>query len=92
MTEAKALLEQGSQNCQQSEDATVHWFSRELELPQDRERWVVVYTQESLQRAQQNMQRQVSKAQTAWKQKGWHLRKRHFACEADARLPVRAHR
>jgi transposase len=85
LTEAKALLEQGSQSWQQSEDATVHWFSRELDLPQGRERWVVVYTQASLQRAQSTVQRQVSKAQTTWEQKCWHLGNRCFACEADAR-------
>lgn len=83
--EAKALLQEGSESWQQSEDGTVHWFSRELQLPQGEERWVVVYTQESLQRAQQSMQRQVSKVQTAWEQKCWHLGNRRFACQADAR-------
>src|SRR2546426_347460 len=72
-TEAKTLIGQGSESWQQSEDGTVHWFSRELTLPQGRERWVVVYTQASLQRAQQSMQRQVSKAQSAWEQTCWHL-------------------
>src|SRR5215470_16864870 len=64
---------------------TVHWFSRELKLPQGGERWVVVYTQASLQRAQQTLQRQVSTAQIAWQQKSWHLGNRCFACQADAR-------
>jgi transposase len=85
LTEAKALIGQGSESWQQSEDGTVHWFSRELDLPQGRERWVIVYTQASLQRAQQTLQRQVSKAQIAWQQKCWHLGNRRFACQADAR-------
>jgi len=85
LTQAKALIQKGSESWQQLEDGTLHWFSQELDLPQGRERWVVVYTQASLQRAQQSMQRQVSKAQTAWEQKCWHLGKRRFACEADAR-------
>ncbi len=85
LSEAKALIQQGSQSWQQSEDGIVHWFSRELDLPQSRERWVVVYTQASLQCAQQSMQRQVSKVQTTWEQKCWHLGNRRFACEADAR-------
>lgn len=84
-TEAKTLVQQGSESGPQSEDGTVHWFSRELTLPQGRERWVVVYTQASLQRAQQTLQRQVSKAQTTWEQRCWHLTNRRFACEADAR-------
>ena len=85
LTEAKTLMRQGSQTWQHSADGTVHWFSRELTLPQGPERWVVVYTQESLQQAQQTLQRQVSKVQTTWEQKCWHLGNRRFACEADAR-------
>jgi transposase len=83
-TEAKALLQEGSQTWQQSEDGTLHWFSRELALPQGRDRWVVVYTQAALQCAQQSLQRQGNKAQATWEQKCWHLGNRRFACEADA--------
>jgi transposase len=36
-------------------------------------------------RAQSTLQRQVSKAQTSWEQKCWHLSNRRFACAADAR-------
>src|SRR5215470_4105357 len=85
VTEAKALIGQGSESWQQSEDGTAHWFSRALELPQGRERWIVVYTQASLQRAQRTLQRQVNKAQIAWERKCWHLGNQRFACEADAR-------
>ena len=85
ITEAKTLIQQGSETWQQSEDGTMHWFNARMALPQGRERWVVVYTQASLQRAQQTMQRQVNKAQTTWEQKCWHLSNRRFACEADAR-------
>jgi transposase len=85
LSEAKAIVQEGSETWQQSADGTIHWFSRELTLPQGRERWVVVYTQASLQRAQQTLHRQVSKAQTTWEQKCWHLGNRRFACEADAR-------
>jgi transposase len=86
MIEAKSLIQEGSESWQQSEDGTIHWFSRELELPQGRERWVVVYTQASRKPAQQTLQRQVSKAQTKWEQVCWHLGNRRFACEADARV------
>jgi transposase len=65
LTEAKALLEEGSETWQQSEDGMVYWFCREMTLPQGRERWGVVYTQASLQRAQQALQRRVSKAQAS---------------------------
>jgi transposase len=85
LSEAKAIVQKGSEIWQQSKDGTVHWFSRELMLPQGHERWVVVYKQSSLQRAQQTLHRLVSKAQTTWEQKCWHLGNRRFACEADAR-------
>jgi len=86
LTEAKTLVQEGSQTWQHSEDGTGHWFSRHLELPQGRERWVVIYTLASLQRAQQTVQRQVDKAQAKWEQACWHLGNRRFACQADARV------
>ncbi len=64
------------------------WFSRQMSLPQGNERWVVIYTQASVERVRQTMQRQVSKAQNKWEQKCWHLGNRHFACEADARMAL----
>src|SRR5229473_517322 len=88
MSEAKALLEEGSENWQQSEDGMAHWFSRELTLPQGRERWIVIYTQASVERVRQTMQRQVSKAQNNWEQRCWHLSNRRFACETDARAAL----
>jgi transposase len=88
LTEAKTLLQEGSQSWQQSEDRTLHWFTRVMALPQGSERWVVVRTQASLQRAQQTLQRQVSKAQASWEQKCWHLGNRRFACQADARAAL----
>ncbi len=88
LTEAKTLLREGSETWQQSEDGSMHWFTRQMALPQGSERWAVVRTQASLQRAQQTVQRQVSKAQTTWEQKCWHLSNRRFACEADARAAV----
>jgi transposase len=42
LSEAKAIVQEGSESGPQSADGTVHWFSRELTLPQGRERWVVV--------------------------------------------------
>jgi transposase len=84
LAEAKALLQEESEAWQQSEDGTVHWFNRQMNLPQGHERWVVVYTQTSVERVRQTMQRQVSKAQSKWEQTCWHLSNRRFACEVDA--------
>lgn len=88
LTPAKTLLEQGSENWQQSEDGTVGWFSQQMRLPQGDERWVGVYTQATVERVRQTLQRQVSKAQSRWEQTCWHLSNRRFACEVDARAAV----
>jgi transposase len=87
-TEAKAILNDGSETWQSSEDGTLQWFSRLMSLPQGEERWVVVRTLASQQRAGASLQRQVSQAQGKWEQKCWHLGNRRFACEADARLAL----
>jgi transposase len=88
LAEARVLLEAGSENWQQSEDGLVHWFSRQMSLPQGNERWTVVYTQASVERVRQTMLRQVTKAQSKWEHTCWHLANRRFACEADARAAV----
>jgi transposase len=85
LTAARTVLQEGSETWQHSEDGTMHWFGRLMELPQGTERWVIVRTHASQQRAQATLQRQASKAQANWQQKCWHLSKRRFACEADAR-------
>ncbi len=87
-TEAKTVLNDGSETWQSSEDGMLQWFSRLMSLPQGEERWVVVRTLASQQRARASLQRQVSQAQGKWKQKCWHLGNRRFACEADARLAL----
>jgi len=66
LTEAQTILREGSGEWQRSEDGSRQWFRRVLELPQGTERWVIVRTTASLQRAQGNLQRQVSRAQTSW--------------------------
>jgi transposase len=88
LTQAQMILHEGSSEWQCSEDGSVQWFRRMLELPQGTERWVIVRTVASLQRAQESLQRQVSRAQTSWTQKCWHLGNRRFACEADARAAL----
>jgi transposase len=88
LTQAQTILREGSDEWQRSEDGSMQWFSRVLELPQGTERWVIVRTTASLQRAQGTLQRQVSRAQTSWTQQCWHLGNRRFACEADARAAL----
>ena len=88
LAEARRLLEEGNETWQQSEDGLIHWFSRQMSLPQGDERWTVIYTQASVERVRQTMLRQVTKAQSKWEQACWHLSNRRFACEVDARAAV----
>ncbi len=87
-TEAKAVLQAGSQDWQRSEEGSIQWFCRQMELPQGSERWVIVRTAASQQRAQASLQRQVSRAQASWERMCWHLGTRRYACEADARAAL----
>jgi transposase len=86
--EAKAVLQEGSEQWQTAEDGSMQWYSRVMNLPQGTERWLIVRTQASQQRAQVSLQRQVTTAQASWQQKCWHLSNRRFACEADARAAL----
>jgi transposase len=83
-TEAKAALAQSYETWHTSEDGSIHWVSQTMSLPQGQERWVIVYTSASQQRALASLQRQVTRAQAAWEKKCWHLGARRFACQADA--------
>ncbi len=82
--EAKAVLQERSEQWQTTEDGSMQWYSRVMTLPQGTERWLMVRTQASQQRAQVSLQRQVNAAQASWQRKCWHLSNRRFACEADA--------
>jgi len=86
--EAKEVLREGSDQWQRGEDGNMQWYIRVMNLPQGTERWLIVRTQDSQQRAQVNLQRQVTTAQASWQQKCWHLSNRRFACEADARTAL----
>ena len=89
-SEAKTVLQAGSQDqeWQRSEDGSIQWYDRVMTLPQGSERWVIVRTAASEQRAHASLQRQVSRAQASWERKCWHLGTRRFACEADARAAL----
>jgi len=87
-TEAKAVLQAGSQEWQTAENGSIQWYRRVMSLPQGSERWVIVRTPASKQRAQATLQRQVNRAQTSWERKCWHLGTRRFACEADAQAAL----
>ena len=73
---------------QESEEGETRWCSRQVNLPQGQERWVIVSTKASEQRVQATMPRQVSREQQSWEKRLWHLQARRFACEADAQAAL----
>ncbi len=79
-TEAKNAIPASSERWQVSDDGTMHWFSRIMDLPQGKERWVIVYTSASKLRAQTSLQRQVQRAPHG---------KRNAGIWAIASLPVK---
>src|SRR5258708_29415235 len=55
-----------------------------MELPQGKERWLIVRTHAQVQAAQEQMENQVKKTQQEWEKRLWHLSKQAFACQTDA--------
>src|SRR5581483_1284277 len=87
-TQAKQSLAASSETWQTTDDGSMHFACRIRTLPQGQERWVIVRTNASEQRAQATLQRQVKRAQAEWEKKCWHLGNQRFACEADARAAL----
>jgi transposase len=52
------------------------------------ERWVVVRTTQSEERARATVQRQVDQTRQQWEQRLWHLGNQRFACAPDARAAL----
>jgi hypothetical protein len=51
-----------------------------MDLPQGKERWVIVRTEAELQTAKEQMKKKVKQTQQTWEQRLWHLSKQKFAC------------
>jgi hypothetical protein len=56
---------------QTSADGELRWRCRQLELPQEKERWLIVSSQASQQRVHASMQRQVEREQQRWEKRLW---------------------
>lgn len=84
-TDARAALAQSYEIWQVSEDGNTHWV---MNFPQGKERWVIVYTPASQQRALASLQRKVKRTQAEWEKKCWHLGNRRFAYETDAQTAM----
>jgi transposase len=86
--EAKALVRAEPASWQTSADHTMRWFSRQVELPQGVERWLVVVTDAGLARTRASMTKRAQQDQAHWARQLWHLGNQAFACQADAEAEV----
>jgi transposase len=83
-TAAKTALEDVDEQWEPLSDGSGDYVVRIMELPQGKERWVIVRTHAQVQAAQEQMEHQGKKTQQAWEKRLWHLSKQTFACENDA--------
>ena len=85
-TAAKTAVEEDEQWHALS-DGSGEYVVRTMDLPQGKERWVIVRTHAQLHATQEQMEKQGKKTQQAWEKRLWHLSTQAFACETDARRP-----
>ena len=83
-TAAKTALEDAYEQWQPLSDGSGEYEVRTMELPQGKERWVIVRTHAQVQATKEQMEKQVKKTQQEWEKRLWHLSKQAFACENDA--------
>ena len=83
-TAAKTALEEVDQQWQALSDGSGDYVGCTMELPQGKERWVIVRTHAQVQAAQEQMEQQVKKTRQAWEKRLWHLSTQAFGCETDA--------
>jgi transposase len=85
---AKALARDETTQWETSADGQTRWFTRQLDLPQGAERWIVVTTTSGEARAVATLTRHAQRDRKQWERTLWHLGKREFACQADAERAV----
>jgi len=83
-TAAKTALEDVDEHWQPLSDGSGEYMVRTMDLPQGKERWVIVRTYAQMQATKEQMEHKVKKTQQAWEKRLWHLSKQAFACENDA--------
>ncbi len=83
-TAAKSALEEVDEQWQPLSDGSGDYVVRIMDLPQGKERWVIVRTHVQVQVTKEQMEKQGKKTQQEWEKRLWHLSKQAFACETDA--------
>jgi len=83
-TAAETALEEVDEQWQPLSDGSGDYVVRTMELPQGKERWVIVRTHAQVQATQERMEKKVKKTHQEWEKRLWHLSKQAFGCETDA--------
>jgi transposase len=83
-TAAKTVLEEEHEQWQPLSDGSGEYAIRLMELPQGKERWLIVRTHAQVLAAKEQMDKKVKKTQQEWEKRLWHLSKQAFGCETDA--------
>jgi transposase len=83
-TAAKTALEQEDEQWHPLSDGSGDMVVRTMDLPQGKERWIIVRPHARLRASKEQMEKKVKKTQEKWEKKLWHLSVRSFSCEKDA--------
>ncbi len=83
-TEAKTAVEEDPTEWQALSDGSGQYRTCLRDLPQGKERWVIVRTKAGEQAARVQMEKKVKKATAQWEKQLWHLSKQEFARQSDA--------
>ena len=81
---AKTVLQEEATEWQTLSDSSGQYRTCIVDLPQGKERWIIVRTGVREKAARLQMEEKVKKAQELWEKKLWHLSKQEFACLSDA--------
>src|SRR5260370_35938971 len=81
---AKTALAEVDERWQPLSDGSGEYVVRTMELPQGKERWVIVRTHAQVQATQEQMEQQGKKTKQEWEKRRWHLSKQASAWETDA--------
>lgn len=87
-TEARSVIDPYAPDWEVSAGGQLRYYTRVMQLPQGKERWVVVSSIAGEERAKQTLERKVVREHERWGKALWHLGNREFACEADARAAL----
>jgi transposase len=82
--EAKTALQVEATDWQALSDGSGQYRTCLMDLPQGKERWVIVRTEAGEQAKGRQMEKKVKKAKAQWEKKLWHLSTQEFACQSDA--------